>query len=388
MLLSDCAKRDIVSIDRQDHFAIDIGRLEGEIDLVNLEGPREKYKTAIAMREGLFYISNGNGQKVMRYNSYGDLLFMIYNDATNPKPLTLRPQTETDQLTRWSIAFPLDSPGEIAVDSRKHIYVEDILPDDRHSYDPERHILLDRTVLHFDTNGRFVNYLGQEGPGGAPFPMIESITISTDDEISVICVIPEGRQIFWYDSNGSLLYTISFMSHDIPLPDEEKETRTTMERIVASQDSHTIYIKADYYYQSFDESTKMLTGIEVGQSIVWEMNIENGQFTNRLEIPFYDYSGQIHGRKFTDKMIYSMLGAAAGKNLFFYVPLEDGYAILILDMNSPETQTKGKVLVSQEETQLNAFTISPDGILSALLSDQWQARVVWWRTDIKPKVAN
>ena len=115
------------SIEREDLFTFGIGRLEDELDMFNLEGERSIRKTALKMRDGLFYISNGNGEKIARYNSYGDLLFLIYNDETNPPPLTLRENTDGTAITRWAYKWPLREPGSIAINSDKHIFVEDRL---------------------------------------------------------------------------------------------------------------------------------------------------------------------------------------------------------------------------------------------------------------------
>jgi hypothetical protein len=37
--------------------------------------------------------------------------------------------------------------------------------------------------------------------------------------------------------------------------------------------------------------------------------------------------------------------------------------------------------VDQEELHLNSFDLSGEGILSALLVSDYEARIVWWRTD-------
>ncbi|MDR1257059.1 MAG: hypothetical protein LBJ86_04875, partial [Spirochaetaceae bacterium] len=84
-----CAASNDSSIEREDLFFFGIGRLEDELDMFDLKGARSIRKTALKMRDGLFYISNGNGEKISHYNSYGDLLFLIYNDETNPPPLSL-----------------------------------------------------------------------------------------------------------------------------------------------------------------------------------------------------------------------------------------------------------------------------------------------------------
>jgi hypothetical protein len=58
--------------------------MEDQIALYDLQGGGGARRVDFAMRDGLFYISDGNSGKITRYNSYGDLLFMIYSEETNP----------------------------------------------------------------------------------------------------------------------------------------------------------------------------------------------------------------------------------------------------------------------------------------------------------------
>jgi hypothetical protein len=44
-------------------------------------------------------------------------------------------------------------------------------------------------------------------------------------------------------------------------------------------------------------------------------------------------------------------------------------------------QRQGFIRVDSEELQFNTFNISSEGILSALMATNWQAKLVWWRTD-------
>ena len=182
-------------VEREDLFTLEIGRLEDQIALFDLEGGRGARRSDIAMRDGLFYIVDGNGGKILRYNSYGDLLFMIYNEYTNPPPMTLRPLSEGSLLTRWAVSYPLEEPGVIMVDSRQHIFVQDRLPPERYSFDVENRALLDNTVLHFNSSGSFVNFLGREGIGGTPFPRIEGLYSSIRDELAVVCRLSTGWNI-------------------------------------------------------------------------------------------------------------------------------------------------------------------------------------------------
>jgi hypothetical protein len=381
MFVSACTRQGLVSVAREDLFSLDIGRLEDQIDLYNLEGGRSNRKTSLAMRDGLFYISDGNGGKVVHYTSYGDLLFMIYNDETNPPPLTLRTEVETSGVvTRWAFSYPLREPGAITVDSRKHIYVEDRLSYERHSFDTENKTLQDSIVLHFDANGRFVEYLGQEGIGGSPFPRIERISASLQDEFAVVCRIPTGWNIYWFDEEGTLLYFIPLKNDQIPIPPDRLTVFPSIDSIAVSPDSRKAFIKVDYYRETFDESTKTKLGTEPDSSVIWIMDVEDGTYRGTIEVPFFEFTVTENNRRITERLLYSLLGVVKNDRVFLSIPVEGGYSIMILSTN-PHEQRRGIIRVEEEELQFNAFSVSAEGILSALLATDWQAKLVWWRTD-------
>jgi hypothetical protein len=381
LLLGACAEQGPVSVAREDLFALDIGRLEDQIDLYNLEGGRSNHKTSLFMRDGLFYISDGNGGKVVHYTSYGDLLFMIYNEETNPPPLTLRTDVEDVSVaTRGAFAYPLQEPGTIAVDSRKHIYVEDRLPYERRSFDAENRILEDAIVLHFDANGRFVEYLGKEGIGGSPFPRIERISVSIRDEIAVVCRLPTGWNIYWLDAAGTLLYFLPLMNDSIPVLPDRPPTLPSIDTIAVSPDSRKLFIKVDYYRETFDGSTNTKLGAEPDSSVIWLMNVEDGSYEGTIDVPFFELSSTENNNRVTERLLYSLLGVVRNDRVFLTFPVEEGYSIMILSTD-PHEQRRGFIQVRSEELQYNAFAISAEGILSALLATDFSARLVWWRTD-------
>jgi hypothetical protein len=380
--LAACSREEIPSVARENLFSLDIGRMEDQIALYNIEGDRGLRRAALAMRDGLCYISDGNGGKIVRYNSYGDILFMIYNEETNPLPLTLKPPPKDGILTRWAFPYPLLEPGEIAVDSRKHIYVRDRLPYERHGFDPDNRALLDSALLHFDGEGRFVNYLGREGIGGSPFPRIERIFTSADDEIAVVCRVSSGWNVYWFDSGGKLLFLVRLANEAVPVPPERDLDFPSLDAIAAAPDGRRLFIKVDYYRDIFDESTNTRTGTEPDGSVIWTMDVETGAYTGSVEVPFFEYTYTEKNRRFTARMLYSMLGVIRNGRAFLSFPVENGYSLLILDLDSPGgEQRQGFIQVSNEELQFNAFNLSDEGILSALLVDDWQVKVVWWRTD-------
>jgi hypothetical protein len=376
-----CAKSKNLSIEREDLFSFDIGRLEDELDMFDLEGARSLRKTALKMRDGFFYISNGNGEKIARYNSYGDLLFLIYNEETNPPPLTLREKTEGSAVTRWSYKWPLREPGSITVNSQKHIFVEDRLAPERHSFDTEQKTILDRLVLHFDTDGKFVDYLGQEGKGGTPFPRIENIFTSESDDLVVVCQLPAGRRVFWYDSSGNQIYDIIFSDDVLPIPPGRFGLMPSLDTISIAPDERKIYLKVDYYREIMDESTNTLSGRESDRSCLWIINAGDASFSGSIDIPFFETYSSTNNRRINENLLYSMFGVMDGGRVFFYYPIETGFSILILDADDSNEQRRGIINVSDDELLYCAFDVSSNGILSALLSSNYDVKLVWWRTD-------
>ncbi|MDR2802683.1 MAG: hypothetical protein LBB22_00145 [Treponema sp.] len=376
-----CSENKNTSIEREDLFTFEIGRLEDELDMFNLEGARSIRKTALKMRDGLFYISNGNGEKIARYNSYGDLLFLIYNEETNPPPLTLREKTEGAAVTRWAYKWPLNEPGSITVNSAKHIFVEDRLIPERHVFDREQKTVLDRLVLHFDADGQFVDYLGQEGRGGTPFPRIENIFTSVDDDIVVVCQLPNGRKIFWYDSSGNQIYDIYFSNDTLPVPSDRFGLTPSLDSIGIAPDERKIYLKIDYYREIMDESTNTISGRESDRSCLWMVNAGGNSFSGSIDIPFFETSQTVNNHKTIENLLYSMFGVMNGGRVFLYYPIETGFSLLILAADGTKEQRRGIINVAGDELLYCAFDVSDDGILSALLSSNYEVKLVWWRTD-------
>ena len=377
--ICSCAKKAAGAIEREELFSLEIGPMEDQIALYSLDGNRGIRRTGFTMRDGLFYISDGNIGKIVRYNSYGDLLFMVYNEETNPPPRTLKTnKSDDEQATRWAFTHPLEEPGWIAVDSRKHIYCEDRLPFNERRPDPESKALLDGIILHFDQDGRFINYLGREGIGGSPFPRIVGLSTSIRDELAVICRLPDGWDVYWYNSTGVLLYLVKISSSAIPALPDWPQALAIVDNIYASVDSRRLYIKVDYSHDTFDQSTTTRTGSEPIGSCVWLLNAEDGSYTDAVEIPLYEIIE--NGKQSNIKVFYSLLGTARDGKIFFYFPVENGYSLLCVDTHSRE-QRRGNIRFSNEELEYNDFFLSTEGILCAMLADNYYVKLVWWRTD-------
>ena len=355
--------------------------MEDQIALYSFEGDGGIRQAEIAMKDGLFYISDSNGGKIVRYNSYGDLLFLIYNDETNPQPANLKPKADNGPLvTRWAFTYPLRAPGKIAVDSRKHIYVEERLPRERHVIDAKNRVLQESVILHFDEDGRFIEYLGQGGPGGGPFPRIAGLYASVQDEIAVVCLLPQGWNVYWYTSRGEQPYLIQIPNSAVPAPPDWHDFIASIDAVIAAPDARKLYVKVDYYRDIFDKSTNTHVSTEPMSTLIWILDVDSGNYENYAEAPLYEYSYSENGRTANVRLLYSMLGLVNGGGILLYFPVEAGYAVLRMDSNGHD-QRRGFIGLEAGESSFNNFHLSPEGILSALLADEWKVKVVWWRMD-------
>jgi hypothetical protein len=115
-------------------------------------------------------------------------------------------------------------------------------------------------------------------------------------------------------------------------------------------------------------------------SVIWIMNVDTGSYDESIDVPFFEYTATENDKKVTQKLPYAMLGVIRDSRVFLYFPVDGGYSLLVLSAGSRE-QRLGFIQVRNEELEYNTFNLSAEGILSGLLATEWDARLVWWRTD-------
>jgi len=96
-----------------------------------------------------------------------------------------------------------------------------------------------------------------------------------------------------------------------------------------------------------------------------------------MEIPLFEI---IENRRTIDKVFYSMLGVARGGKVLLYSPIETGYSILFADTATRE-QRRGSLQFSINDIGYNDFYLSTEGILCAMLEENFSVKMVCWYTD-------
>ena len=384
LLLFSCTESSgVVSLEENELFSLEYGNFEDQLNLFSLANPAP-VQTSLAMRDGFFYIANGEARKVLELNSYGDLLSIYYNSEGNPTPSFADSESsQTVSTTRKAVEYPFNALGPIAADSRKYIYVVDQLPPERHEQDVENRLLLSQIVLRFASDGTFIDYIGQRGPGGMPFPYIKNIYTTQNSELVVVCQVNDGMVVYWFDRTGYLRSTIPFRVDHLPNPlteDSLTDVYVSLDNIVPSLTEEKLFVKIDYYTSSIDAASNVESGIDYTTSLLYSLDINTGVYGEPLEIPAYEQEVADGFSRLVYHLSYDFLGVTESGWLFFIIADENEYTIQMIQENG------GRILhrhleVDHRDTLYHSISLSPEGIISMLVAEEEKAKVVWWRTD-------
>lgn len=383
------------SVSEEELFTLDYGNFEEQLNLFAIKNVGN-LKTQLTMRDGFFYIVNGEAGKILSLNSYGDLLSLYYSEekfsAKNPG----LPRLSSEGV--WKpVEYPFEFTGKVAVDSRKYMYVVGTVPKERNEQDESAKLLYSHVVLCFSSDGTVVDYIGQQGPGGTPFPFIKDIWTTENDELVVVCTTNDGLKVFWFSSNGFLRYEVPILTSKVPLISPESvnynasssDLFVTVENVIPDCYSQRLYVKVDYYLPYIDEESKVQSGVDYIQSMICPLNIETGLYQEPVNIPPYEVSVTNDFSKISYHLPYDFIGVTRNNWFFFLITTEKGFSV---EMIQPGTQNfmKREFLVDHNQILYYSFALSKEGIISALLSDKEKSRVVWWRTDnlIEPKLSS
>ncbi len=383
LILAGCNDRRTIDLPMKSLFTLSIGKAEDELDLLELPGIPSSYKTTLFMRDGLFYLANGEANKVMEFSSYGDILSLLYNPSDSPRPVLLTAAVGTGSLsTREAHPYPFRRVGAVAVTQNKTVLVEDRVPEERQEYDKRLRAVLDGVVLRFSEDGTLLDYLGQEGVGGTPFPYIVRLQTNSRGDIIVITRVPKEWIVFWYSSSGELLYKAEFAVDDLPLPDKSNEYQGSLESVFADPDKRLLYLKIDYYKP--DATGGGVRGnVDFAKSSVYWYNVERKEYEGHIDLPKHILEMSTGGFLDTQRVevLYQLVGVASGGYMFLLSPLQNDYYELLIVGKNGMVVRRSRITLDDRAIVLRRFFLTSNGILCALLVHDYSAQVVWWRSD-------
>ncbi|MCE1195399.1 hypothetical protein LWX53_02735, partial [bacterium] len=220
-LAASCGSpRRVRNIVRTDLFSLSYGVAENQVALAS--GGEERFD--VVMREGIFHILDGTGRKVMKLSSYGDLLALLYDPTVSPEPRLARAGAEgageaPAAQGRYAAPVSFRSPGRLAVDSSQTIYVADRMDAAARTYDRQTDSWCDGCVRRFGAQGAELPPLGQEGPGGTPFPTILSVDAMENDTLAVVSASESVVLVHHFGKAGNLLSVLRLARDSLPLPE-------------------------------------------------------------------------------------------------------------------------------------------------------------------------
>ncbi|MCR4901144.1 MAG: hypothetical protein K5907_10060 [Treponema sp.] len=378
---SNCTKNNTIqSISETELFSLDYGNFEEQISVADLNQIGD-IRLGIAMKDGFFYIVDGYSKKIMELNSYGDILSLFYNEDSGTSSI-IQSYDDLSESIFHEISYPFDYPGQIALDSNKCIYAVCTIPRNRQEQG-EGGILYTQAVLRISRDGSSVDYIGQQGPGGTPFPHIKKIYTTQKDELVVVSNSSDGFIVYWFGVDGFLKYMIPISTKNTPLIenlDTENEVYITLENVIPDLNEYKLYLKVDYYTSFVDEESKVQSGINFTQTLLCPLSCETGIYGEPVAIPPYEESIVVDYSKLTYKIPYDFLGVTNNGWKFFIIKTETGFNV---EMIQNESQ---KILhrhfdVNHSDNLFYDMTLSADGIITVLYIDKGKARTVWYRTD-------
>ena len=346
-------------------FDLGYGRSDSSIDI----SVQNKNSVDICLKKGIFHLLSRGEAKILRISSYGQTLAMWYDPRKGSAPLVLRDVQMSDfssakDLGRFAIQVSFDDPVHIATDSKQMLYVADA-----------------QIVRRFDSDGRELPFLGQEGIGGIRFPVITALDVLSNDDIAVSCSSESEKAVYFYDRNGMFLQVLKWDGQHMPVPVSiaENYPNTSGSRIIASLESflpcfldgkRVVMLKINYYSEKYDPSSGVTISIEPIGGWIMETDASSGAFLDSFPL-----QSSIEDLGIDQQMI------AAQLNGIFCIRWRDiGLAGEVFRFNK-QGRINGKLdfQVPNADASLVAMVVGDDGNLYILTQLSSKLRMYTWK---------
>lgn len=375
VLLAGCPDETETVLEGEKLFELGIGRLENEIDLFRRGAVTPRYVNMVTVRDGLVYIANGGANKILEFTSFGDLVRLIYDADRNPEPVSVRVEdTDENVSTLSAYEYGFSQLGYIAVDSRRRIFAEDRLSTERSVFDETLGVYLNRIVLRFDPSGEPIDYLGQEGIGGTPFPYIDSIQTNVRDELILVTKSPALRSVYLFGPEGDLIYTVRIGLDHLPLPNLEDDYIAVLEDVRPAVGEYRVYLKVSYYRAAVDPDTDKEYGIEFDHARVYWIGLESGRYDGYFELPRTGTSGE-------EERHYELVGTNQDEYIYLTAREDVNRTNLLIMRPDGSVVRRRNLMIPETDLVLRDLSVSFEGVLTGFLAYPDRVDVYWWRTD-------
>ena len=149
-----------------------------------------------------------------------------------------------------------------------------------------------------------------------------------------------------------------------------------IETIVPDPHLQRLYVKLNYYYyQSQQTDGPGASAIDIVSRLYW-LALSDGKYEEYIELPY-----RSNGDDQSYAQTQQLLGIADGSRLVFYsLPVDNVMDVLVMDLDGA-VLLRRTVNLPAEQILFVDFNLSSEGVISALIGHEREARVLWWRLD-------
>ena len=381
IFMSSCYTRPTTTpeIEIEPLFDIPIG-LSQERLYYGVSGAGNRFQDyRLHMRDGIITVTSGLTNKVLIFNSYGDLIQSIYDPTRNPPSSYLRNQEQNEDgtydptiATRTAISYPFNHIGAVATAGDSVTYIVDTVDEEQMVTDERAGVALNQVVLRFENGNPVPVQIGEEGVSGSPFPPIRSIHVVGDDELVVVCDIDSRWLLFWYTPRGSLRYAVEITRNSLPALVDESDA-IEIASVVPALAQERVYVLLHYYtYAGIDNVDTSDRPVELVSRVYW-LELPSGTYESFVEIPSFTPNN--------GSETFELLNDTVDDKLFFKSHIRSTEVDILTMALDGRVLLRRSVTLPDESTYFMHYHLSPRGIITTLNAFENRVSIDWWRVD-------
>ena len=339
---------------------------------------------------GSYYIVDKASKKILYYNNYGKLNYIIYHpdyrfdsDKENPKYLD----------KKWTFG----KISQIAANLDK-LYVVSSNPSSLQSNGAakdgspnnpqnDQYTKKAQMILVFDNRGEFLYQIGRKGIDSEPFLFyIVKLFIDSQDQLFAITRQAESYEVYRFSREGRIISRFALsktLLSDKSFQSNEKGNKKGFWEISSPQLSYNgkyLFFELYHYIREINQTTSKTESVITNGYYIYSINTENPKNSLKKNFTVWEYhlddqekrSRQIYGEQFIGTTENGLLVLLQNQyteetNLIYYKP--DGTKEYIVNI----------ILPNKDPYQLY---LAANGLLSSLYFYKDRIALKWWRTDM------
>ncbi len=280
IIFSSCFKK-AKPIKLKNSFSVSLGYDINEIGNFFESNRMSADSLFIHYNEGFYYFSDPINKKIMKITKSGVPILIIFNKTNNPH---IKPTITSDQTSDESLSFvklykdyPLNSPGIIATDIDKNIYLVD---NDNNKNTNGNQEIYTYSVLKFDKKGNLLFKLGREGINTEPFDSIVSMLCDSDNNLVIQDYSNKNILIYKFSKEGKFLSKTEITKNQIPLTSKEADSIVDIIDVKLGFNEDDVYVTCQYINKNVENIS--LANYEILYEKILKYSLKSKKFTQQI----------------------------------------------------------------------------------------------------------